>query len=524
MRLALILIAGLALRVAYLIQVTSLPGFRWHDPDFYKLGAMRLAHGARGWHWSFDAVSLSIGDQQHMLPPLYTVFLSIFATFDNFPFTAQVGQIGLAVVAIALVFDLGRVLHSMTAGIIAAAGYAIWAPNILNVWSTSQETLYIPLVLAGFVLFARALTAGVSVQLFFWAGVGFGFAALTRSMPLFFVPLAAASHVAISTDRWNAVRQAALLLAGLALPTVPYILALSLHTGQFTPIDSHGSIHVASKGDTTDERAPSVSETVGALARTIAVDPVAYLGESVELARSLVHVNGGRLLQIYVAPEAKAVAWAWKIALHASVDVLLILALVLAPFGLAFSRERRVAFFLCLWILVNVAVTTAGGFGGARLRAPFEPVLLILAGVVLAGAWRPPRRPWIVLAAVVSLGLAAVTLPQLPRSFRAWPSYGVRWATPLDRKSGTLWRKAGFNVLARGGSVGFTLTREASRSELDVARVHVRVAGHEAETFDMRPHESRECRYAWPLQDLVFVEVEGESHDAQPVRLAVVAH
>ena len=169
-------------------------------------------------------------------------------------------------------------------------------------------------------------------------------------------------------------------------------------------------------------------------------------------------------------------------------------------------------------------MTTAGGFGGARLRAPFEPVLLILAGVVLAGARRPPRRGWIVLAAIVSLGLAAVTLPQLPRSFRAWPSYGVRWATPLDRKSGTLWRKAGFSVLARGGSIGFTLTREASVSGLDVARVHVGVGGHDAEMFDMRPRESRECRYGWPLQDLVFVEVEAESRGAQPVGLAIVAH
>jgi 4-amino-4-deoxy-L-arabinose transferase-like glycosyltransferase len=524
MRLVLILLAGLALRLAYLIHVTSLPGFHWHDPDFYVRGALRLASGVRGWHWSFDAVSLSIGERPYVVPPLYTVFLSIFAPFSHFPFTAQLVQLGLAVVAIVLVFDLGRVLHSVTAGLIAAGGYAIWAPNILNVWSTSQEALYVPLVLLGFVLFARALATGRSPQRFLWAGVAFGFAALTRSMPLFFVPLAAALHVALSAHRRNAIRQAALLLAGLALPTVPYIVALSLHVGQFTPIDSHGSIHVASQqGDTDDDRALSVSETVAALARTIAAAPIEYLGACAERARSLVHVNGGRVLQIYVAPETKAGAWMWKIALHASIDLLFIVALILAPFGVAFSRDRRVAFFLVVWIVVNIAVASAGGFGGARLRAPFEPVLLVFAAVVLSGAWRRPRRPWLVFAAIGSLGLALVTLPQLPRSFRSWPSYGVAWSKPLDRESGRLREKAGFNVLAGGGTVGFTLKRRSFRSEPNVARVRVRFAGREAEAFEMGPRESRECRYPWAERDLVFVEVEAESApNAQPVRLAVV--
>ena len=79
MRLAAIVLAGFALRLAYLIHVTSLPGFRWHDPDFYMGGALRLARGGDGWHWSFDAVSLVIGNRPHVLPPLYTIFLSIFA-------------------------------------------------------------------------------------------------------------------------------------------------------------------------------------------------------------------------------------------------------------------------------------------------------------------------------------------------------------------------------------------------------------------------------------------------------------
>ena len=48
----------------------------------------------------------------------------------------------------------------------------------------------------------------------------------------FFLPVAAVLHVATADDRRQAIRAAGALLAGLALPTVPYVIALSIHMGQ----------------------------------------------------------------------------------------------------------------------------------------------------------------------------------------------------------------------------------------------------------------------------------------------------
>jgi len=513
MRLAAIVLAGLAVRLAYLLQVTSLHGFRWHDPDYYIRGAMRLAGSGRGWRWSFDAVTLSIGERQHVLPPLYTVFLSIFAPFRGFPLTAQLAQLGLALAAIVLVFALGRLLHSSRAGLIAAAAYALWPPNILNVWSTSQETLYIPLVLLAFVLLGRAVAATGAMREFLWAGIAFGVAALTRSMPLFFVPLVAGLHVLTSVDWRGAGKQAALLLAGLAIPTAPYILALSLHAGQFTPIDSHGSIHVASSlDDERDDRPLSLAATAAALAGAVIADPIAYLGASLDRARSLLHVNGGRVLQIYATPQTKSGAWAWKIAIHLLLDALLVVAVMLAPFGAVMSRERRLAGALIVWTLVNVGIASIGGFGGARLRAPFEPILLVFAAVVVADGWRWPGRSSMIVATMVSVVLGAVMLPQVPRSLAAWPPYGVAWTAPLSRASGRMQQEtAGFNVLARGGTVSFTLRRSRSHIDADTARVRVRLAGRDVDRFDLRAHQSRDCAYAWPRRDLVFVELDSEN-------------
>ena len=47
----------------------------------------------------------------------------------------------MSTATIALLFFLGRQLHSERAGLIAAAIYAAWLPNIIAVWSTMQEAI-----------------------------------------------------------------------------------------------------------------------------------------------------------------------------------------------------------------------------------------------------------------------------------------------------------------------------------------------------------------------------------------------
>jgi hypothetical protein len=182
-----ILLVGFALRTTYLLWVTSNPEFKWIDPDGYMREARILAGGGEGWRWTFDAVTHSVEGRDYALPPLYQIFLSLFALFPFFPFSAQFGQVLLATFSIAMVFELGRQIHSDRAGLIAAAVYALWLPNIIAVWSTMQETLYIPLMLLAFVLFTRAVIANAGQLAFGFSGVTFGLAALTRSMPAYFM-------------------------------------------------------------------------------------------------------------------------------------------------------------------------------------------------------------------------------------------------------------------------------------------------------------------------------------------------
>jgi hypothetical protein len=509
--LAIILAVGLALRLAYFVHARQTPGYAWEDPDGYMTQALKLAGHGTGWRWTFDAVTYDIEGRRHALPPGYSIFLSLFAVFPGFPLTAQIAQILLALVTITLVFELGRLVHSPASGLVAAAGYAVWIPNIFNVWSTSQETVYLPLILLGFVLFGRALTRDAAPTRFVLVGVVFGAAALTRSMPLFFAVPAALIHVWLAPDRPRAGRQAAGFLAGFLLLTVPYSVGLSRHFGHLAVIDTHGSIH---QEVAPGQQAPGLIETAAALGRQVIARPLGFAGECLERARSLLYVNGGRILQIYVVSETRLAAAAWKALVHVGADALLVIAVLLAPIGAALCRQRRLAAQLLLWAAVNIAIASLGGFGGARLRAPFEPLLILLASVVLTGGWQRPRGAWLAAALTAAAVGGLAVVPQIPRSLRSWPDYGVEWPSIFARASGRVHGSAGFNVPAASGFAEFSVTVPGSAHDGEPGvKVSVGGRGVWLHTVQVAPGHTHRFRTIWPQPGLAFLEVAAERAD-----------
>jgi hypothetical protein len=498
--LAAILAFGFGVRLAYLLIVTRTPGFRWDDPDGYLARALLLAR-ADGWHWTFDVAKYAVNGQVYALPPLYSIFLSVVALFPGLPFSAQVAQIVLSTISIALVFTLGRMLHSSATGLWASAAYALSAPSILGVWSTSQEALYIPLLLLAFVLYARALVSDAGPLAFGAAGAVLGLAALTRSMPLFFVVPFAALHVATAPERRVALRQSVVCLAGFAIVVVPYCVGLSRSFGQLTVIDSHAGIHV--DAGSSVQRAPGHAATAEALWRVIAADPVSFLQNCADRARSLLYVNGGRQLQIYVVAGSKETAILWKVLVHIGTDALLIVAAVLAWPGALLCRNTRLALAFLLWAGLNVVIASVGGFGGARLRAPFEPLLLVLGAVVLAGGWRPRPRLMTTLAVALGLMMAIVVVPQLPRSLQSWPDYGVKWPSVLSRRVGSIHGTGAFNVPAFEGVAEFRVQPTAGESAV---QVDVRAGGTTVQSVRLN-QEQQSIAWPWPRRGLAFAEV-----------------
>ncbi len=509
-----VLLMSLVLRLLYLAHAMNRPGYRIDDPDSYLRQAERIARGPSGWSFDFEVVEHAVEGRRYALPPLYPVFLSLFAALPGFPESALFGQALLALIGCLSVFFMGRDIHSDRAGLAAAALYALWFPNVIAVWSTMQETVFVPLLLFGFAVLLRARTfTGFAI-----AGLFLGLAALTRSMPVYYVPVAAALLI------WRCgIRRGAILSAGLALGfaalTLPYSVALSRHLGSPTFIENHGGLRIASEHGAESERPPGPIATAATLLRGLAAAPRKTLDDWATTALSILHLNGGRLLQIYLGADTRLGAALWKAAVHVFSDFSLVLVLALAPFGLVLCREPERAAFLAAWVVTCFGLTVLSGFGGPRLRAPFEPHLMVGAAVVLAGGWA--RRPGYSLwgAGIVSLALLGAVVPQLGRSLAAQGEYGVHWPLNAPPKRSAMEGRAGFNLLPSEGFVEFAVR---PRNDAKPTRVSVFVDGILAGSEVVVDVEHR-FRYPAAKSGLVHVELDSEDAESgSSVRMLLI--
>ncbi len=505
---------GLFLRLSYLAHATGRPGYRLDDPDSYLRQGERIALGASGWRFDFEVVEHAVEGRRYALPPLYPVFLSFFALLPGFPINALIGQVILAALGCLAVFLLGREIHSDRAGLVAATLYALWFPNIIAVWSTMQETLFIPLLLCGFAVLLRARAFGGCAL----AGLVLGLAALTRSMPLYYIPVASVLLAWSHGIRRGAAFALALAL-GFAALTVPYSIALSRHLGSPTFIENHAGLRIAAEHGAEDARPPGPIATAGTLLGELAAAPGKTISDWRTTATSVLHVNGGRLLQIYLGADTKVGATAWKLAAHFFSDLSLVLILALAPFGFVLCQKPGRGAFLAAWIVVCFGLTVVSGFGGPRLRAPFEPHLMVGAAVMLASGWRRPRAGSIVPAALVSLVLLSAVLPQLGRSFAAKGDYGVDWPLDPPPKRSAMEGRAGFNVLATEGFIELAVR---PRNDGKPTRVSVRLDGKLAGEEVV---EAREHWFRYPTKNAALTYIELVSRDSEtgtPVRALIV--
>jgi Dolichyl-phosphate-mannose-protein mannosyltransferase len=501
-----ILLGALALRLSYLIPFALDPRFDWPDPDHYLMGAKILTQV--GWDWTFRAVRYEWADRYFYLPPLYPIFLSLFSVFSNMEVAAQLGQLLLSVVSVALVYEMGRLVHSARVGLLAAAVYALWFSSVIAVWFY-QETLYVPLVLLAFVLYLRA----ESHRAFALAGAAFGLAALTRSMPLYFLPFLIAVRF----------RRAPALVLGFALVVLPYSAALSRHLGELTLIENHGGIILLAEDPESGESA-GVGATLDSLRRSVEGSQAGFFADLYGSVRSVLHVNGGRVLQSYVVARDHAFAVLWKLAAHLFNDGAFVFSLLLAPFGLALAKRRDASLLSAIWIGLNLALVALGGFAGPRLRAPFEPHLIVFASVAALGGVRALRPRALALAGAASLAAAAIVLPQVSRSLEGWPDYGIHWQ---HRPKG--WRtlvqgSAGLNVRARRGVVSLELRARPSEGEAADTIVDVRVGRRPVAREILAMGESRKISYPWPRRTLAFVEIRATSEESgKPRDLLLIA-
>ena len=526
-RFAVVVLAGLvlasfAVRLWLLHTATADGTFAGIDADGYMRNGRALARDGEVWRWTLAAVRYEWNGRSYLLPPLYPVFLSLFALLSgSYPYSALVGQAALNALSPVTLFVIAATLHSRRAGLIAAFVYAFWLPNIWTFGLFTQEQLYLPLLLAAFALFLRASANGGSTAAFAGAGAAFGLAALTRSMPFYYLILITAGEVLRTRADARALRRAAGLLGGFLIVTMPYSLWLSQQVGSFVFIENHAGISIHRYGGTPSPGVPHFGEIVGQLSEAFWRDPGRFLEVSSTYARALFHVHGDRWLQSYDAASAHGAAVAKFIA-HAAIDLPFVATVVLAPFGAVLARRSREAALLVAWVIIVVALSTLSTYGGVRYRSPFEPHLIALASVVLAREWRRPSRPALLTAALAAVALGSMLAVQLPRVARGRANYGLtRWTdTDVSRRASAR-GSFGLNVLRRAGVLELQVSALEPVSLELPTRVSIRVNGrHVADRLLVTP-EPLPVRFMQPGTGLSYVEISATDAAGKPARVAI---
>jgi len=518
--LAAIAIASFGVRLWLLHAAIADAPFSPGDPDGYFRNGRLLAQNGEGWRWTLDAVRYPWDGRPYLLPPLYTVFLSLFVlAFDPADYWAAVGQIALNAASSAALFAIAAALHSRRAGLIAAFIFAFWLPNIWMYAQFMQEQLYIPLLLIAFALLVRATATPASPAAFAGAGVAFGCAALTRSMPMYFVVLAASGYAVALRDRAS-VKRAAALLGGFLLVTGLYSLWLSPQVGQFVYIENHAGISIHSYGGTRPSGVPAHQDIVSQLTEAFLESPSEFAGLWWGYARALFHVHGDRWLHFYRADSPEGAVTA-KITAHLGIDLPFILSVVLAPLGVVLARRRREAILLAGWIVLVVTLTALSATGGVRYRSPFEPQLIALASVVLAGGWRAPGRIPGVVALLVTLAAASIVVAQLPRVVRARANYGLVESSDADGATHvSIVGRVGLNMLPKDG----ILEMQLSAADPDVmpqpAHVSFWVDGRHVADRALQDEPLR-MRFVGRHLGVHYVELHAVDAAGRPARVSI---
>jgi hypothetical protein len=300
----------------------------------------------------------------------------------------------------------------------------------------------------------------------------------------------------------------------------PYSLSASVKNARLVLIENHGGITAGEYVGVNQGGGSPVASTAIHTYLAGAVDsPMRFVATWSRFARSLAYVSGGRLIETYVSAPTRRTALLEKLAIHFSGDFLFIGCLVLAPFGLVLARRPADAGVLGLWVLTAVVLTGLAAHGGARYRSPLEPFLIVLASVVLAGAWRRVSPPLLASAGVGSLLLLWLVLPQVPGALAGSPEYGVLERHAVNGHSTlVVAEEAGLHVTPVNGRIQFELAAATADKPLNV---EIRVDGSHVATADVVPGVQHELDYLWSQPGTAFLELSAASVTGKSLRVTL---
>ena len=355
----LVIAATVVFRLAA-IALAFRTGSPWIDPDRYLAHAAAL--GSPGISW-LRALTHAEG---LVRPPLYAVTLYWAQRFGLTPPAILVVQAVLAGVTCAAVLTMARMLASRRAALAAGWCFALSAPAIAAAPAFWSEALYVPLASSGLALLLVAVQAR-RVGLFAITGVVFAAAALTRSLPIYVLPVMAA---VVHARRPEARRSVILMLAVFAAIVGAYVAADSVAAGRFMLVENSPEWHWRVRPSPETAPLARFPSFAGAIARDIAASPVTFA------RASLAHVRAFFSAGDWNAATSAQLSPGVLRVLHAMSLALLAIVVVLPIRGALVAGNRTEAWLLAVWVLVQIPlIALSAATMSPRYRAPLDPAL-----------------------------------------------------------------------------------------------------------------------------------------------------
>lgn len=520
--LALILAAGLLMRLTHLLEVMAQPDFAapQFDSQYHDYWARALVTG--DWTPPRGVTDPQIRSRPYFRPPGYPWFLAaVYRVFGPGYLAPRLVQTLLGLVACLQVFFLARRLAGAAGALLASAVMAVYWLFIFFESELLEVPLLVTLLLAALES-AAGLTRAFTLRRAFGVGLFLGLAALVRPNALVLLPVVLAWAYRLSRRRRGAgrvlgfPRLALISLSASAAVIAPVTARNVLVAGDWVLITSNGGVNlfVGTHPDSNgfDPGVPELAEISGLSGWDSFDYPLIAAGVERRVGRplsdsevsryftrrALGYVRERPLRVLALLVRKAALFWGpAEISNNKVIEVFrerspvlslspgfaIVLAAGLAGIAVVFVdmralkkrggcrrgpvRRRAAVAVLLVLFLAAYSASFLPFFSTARYRAPVIPVLIVFAGAGLgelgrALARRRPARAGLIVAVLIAL--RAVT--------------GIPWVPyEVDR---SLWHYRQGLLWEARGDLGQAITEFRAATDLAPGRDEARLALAEA--------------------------------------------
>lgn len=428
-----ILLAGLALRIFYIVQLhgSDLWGLLSLDARFYSDLARRVAS------------NLSLPEGVITYNPLYPVFLGIlYRIFGESLLVIRIFQSAIGLVTVWLLYEAGcrlsarGAVRNVRAGLLAAAMAVLYARFVLfegSLLATSLVTLLLTASVTLLLVIDEAIERGGSLSapavlplVTFGIGAMLGAGAMGRpNLFLLLVP-AVPLWIGLKHRKWL---PAAMCLLGSVLLLLPPAIHNGAATGRFIPLSAHGGINLyvgnGPEADGTFSPPPGMRASMEGYVADARIRAEALSG------RAMTDGEASRYWAREAIDAARADWRRWFALLGRKIMLFWNGAEISDVIDLSFYREVSWALRLPILPFSLISALALVGFLALWRVAERRGIILIFAGAGLASVlpffvntrYRMPVVPILILSAAFFVSWAVGALHG-----RRWRSIGVSGA------------------------------------------------------------------------------------------------